>query len=195
MSVNWDEYSDLRAPIFVTDDKGLEVIVKKVKNSRWNGMSIERAYQLELEVLNLINKNYNCICGFGKSVRHFPQILDRSDEKCVFYLSKQGLDLNRYKKLVPSKIDKIKVPERRKQIQCISHNLEINKIKHLDLCSDNMCIHLNGVFSLIDFGISIIGDEAASDQIDKRNCIYDDYDQYIKMFKRTTYAILRQFNS
>jgi hypothetical protein len=95
MSVNWDEYSDLRAPILVTDDKGLEVIVKKVQNSRWNGM----------------------------------------------------------------------------------------------------CIHPNGVFSLIDFGISIIGDETTSDQIYKRNCVYDDYDQYIKMFKQTTYAILRQFNS
>jgi predicted unusual protein kinase regulating ubiquinone biosynthesis (AarF/ABC1/UbiB family) len=115
----------------------------------------EEAFLLEERCLTLLNDNFECICDEQRT--HFPKIIDHNDNKLEFRLTHCGTTLAEY-----HGANAASLPEQpnkaRKQIECIIHNLKINKIIHCDIHDKNICIDKDGNLFLIDFADALIGE-------------------------------------
>tara|TARA_B100000963_G_scaffold260829_1_gene229065 strand:- start:507 stop:1163 length:657 start_codon:yes stop_codon:yes gene_type:complete len=163
-------------------------VIKKTKLdskriNKYSGLTQKEQFILEKTCLNKINKNFTCICK--KKSNHFPKICSSTNGNLT--LTNCGVSLNNYKKYVKNnEIDPIVIKNKEEQINCILHNLEKNKVKHLDMCTDgkNLCVSKFGILSLIDFNIASINNECTTNQIRIRLESYgnnnDSYNKYMK---------------
>ena len=163
-------------------------IIKKAKLdskriNKYSGLTQKEQFVLEKTCLDKINKNFRCICK-NKS-NHFPKICSSTNGNLT--LTNCGVSLNNYKKYVKNnEIDPIVIKNKVEQLNCILHNLEKNKVKHLDMCTNgkNLCVSKFGVISLIDFNIASINNECPTEQIKRRLENYgtdkDSYNKYMK---------------
>ena len=135
--------------------------------SKWSGLTNKEQYILEKTCLEKLNNNFRCLCK--NKCRHFPKIISASGG--VLKLTNCGVSLNNYKNYVKNnEIDPIVIKNKEEQVKCILHNLEKNKVKHLDMVINgkNLCVSETGVLSLIDFNIASINNEYKTDQIKNR---------------------------
>ena len=148
----------------------------------------ETNYKLEKEALLLIKENYNCICK--NKANHFPKLIKYDDKRHMFYLSINGVNLNDYKLFLNLNVrEKIKIQNKEEQIDCIIHNLNKCKIKHLDLLPKNVCINYDGIISLIDFDMCAINNKPHGIVIRKR---YKSYTQ--ASFREQFLKIINEVN-
>jgi hypothetical protein len=167
-------------------DSECEFIEKKTKISGrginvFNGLTKKSAFKLEKDCLDLLNKNYECICE--KKSRHFPIIHNYDDINYTFNLSYCGKTIKELNSCATTKSERNKYrhPNLKSQLDCIMFNLQKNKIKHLDMHKGkNLCINKKGVLSLIDFDIAVIDDKFLSEKIEKRANYYINYEKYKK---------------
>ena len=135
--------------------------------SKWSGLTNKEQYILEKTCLEKLNNNFRCLCK--NKCNHFPKIISASGG--VLKLTNCGVSLNNYKNYVKNnEIDPIVIKNKEEQVNCILHNLEKNKVKHLDMVTNgkNLCVSETGVLSLIDFNIASINNEYKTDKIKNR---------------------------
>jgi len=135
--------------------------------SKWSGLTNKEQYILEKTCLEKLNNNFRCLCK--NKCNHFPKIISASGG--VLKLTNCGVSLNNYKNYVKNnEIDPIVIKNKEEQVKCILHNLEKNKVKHLDMVTNgkNLCVSETGVLSLIDFNIASINNEYKTDKIKNR---------------------------
>ena len=144
-----------------------KIIIKIMRdNNIWSGLTVKESFELEKDCLTLLHSNFECICG--NRCKHFPKIISCDPIIRKLIISERGYSLNKYELLLKTKkIEPIKVKNIEKQIDCIIHNLEKSKIKHLDMCPSgkNICVNKKGIISIIDFDISSINDNYNSEKI------------------------------
>ena len=113
---------------------------------------------------DILNNNFECICS-DKPRIHFPKIIKHDENELEFELTHCGNSFPEPTWGTSSPLafeEKIMAPLRErmggenppepdKQIQCIIHNLKINKIIHHGICGSHLCIDEKGNLSLIDF--------------------------------------------
>ncbi len=142
---------------------------------------LKKSFLVEKECLTALNNNFECICSretlligetivMPKSRTHFPEIVESDEKELKFKLTHRGdtiesmchgenknhgaLDLTPLPFL--SDVRALAQQHRAdKQIECIIYNLKLNKIIHLDIGVNNLCINKDGDLSLIDFGTAI----------------------------------------
>lgn len=144
---------------------------KRSNTASWNGLTNKEEFILEKTCLEKLNSNFRCLCK--KKSNHFPKLISASNG--VLKLTNCGISLNKYKKYVKyNEIDPIVIKNKEEQINCILHNLEKNKVKHLDMVTNgkNLCVSKTGVLSLIDFNIASINNEYTTDKIKNRLSLY-----------------------
>jgi tRNA A-37 threonylcarbamoyl transferase component Bud32 len=150
---------------------------EKKYNKNINGLKSFQIMHLEHECLKRLENNYRCFCCLDN---HFPKIVSVNWRKKTITMTDCGETVYNIRE-----IDKIKpgdLPIMGIQISCILDNLRRNRIKHLDIHRNNICIK-NGVIGLIDFNIAVIDDLPMSDDIKMRAKRYRD-DELGVMMKR-----------
>lgn len=140
-------------------------ITKPEEKTLLRGLSQKQAYQLEKEILLLLEKNFKCVCG--QNTYHFPKIVSFLDTKYRLKLTNCGHSLDKIR-------EKIKISNKNEQIKCIVTNLKKSNIQHLDmvLSGKNICLDTNGTLSVIDFDIASIKKSFLSTQIQDRFEMY-----------------------
>ena len=118
----------------------------------------------EYKVLKTLENNYNCTCGskhshFPKPIMQIPNLITKISNKFVVNKDKV-LDLKLNKPYIMSNAgtnflsikQKVEIPNRDKQIDCIIQNLKNNNIPYWDMVPDgrNLCLK-EGVLTIIDF--------------------------------------------
>lgn len=134
-------------------------------------MSSNRKYaktliDYEQTALTSLNSNFNCICG--KRSYHFPKIIAKDKDYTI--LSNCGKALHITEKKI------VDIPDHEEQLNCIFRNLVLNKLMHVDIRPQNICINNDDVISLIDFDMiqyfddrndTIISDKMAKHWVNK----------------------------
>lgn len=158
------------------------IIMKKARRNCFvTNLSRSETNNLEKECLQLLNKNFECICK-KKKFNHFPTFLKIDDEDKIHMtycginiktLSRENWGIYDIQKLKDNK--EIIINDAEDQINCILHNLKKNKIMNLDnhLHGNNLCI-LNNTIYMIDFGNAITPNNKRCEFIFKRNWKRDD---------------------
>ena len=156
---------------------------KRSNTASWNDLTTKEEFILEKTCLEKLNSNFRCLCK--KKSNHFPKLISASNG--VLKLTNCGISLNKYKNYVKyNEIEPVVIKNKEEQINCILHNLQKNKVKHLDMVADgkNLCVSKTGILSLIDFNISSINNECKSDKIKRRLEAYgttnDSYNKFMK---------------
>jgi hypothetical protein len=136
-------------------------ITKSEEKTILRGLSQKQAYQLEKEILLLLEKNFKCVCG--QNTYHFPKIVSSLDTKYRLKLTNCGHSLDKIR-------EKIKISNKNEQIKCIVTNLKKSNIQHLDmvLSGKNICLNTNGILSVIDFDIASIKEDFLSTELKDR---------------------------
>ena len=153
----------------------IKIPKRSFKNS--NGLSKDKYFMLEIDCLELIQKNYKCKCHKDKRRKHFPIIINYNIDKYELEMSDQGTSILQ----MISEKKKLKIKDAEKQIDCIIRNLKRSHIRHLDLhhSGKNMCVNKYGVISLIDFDVASIGSEYESTVLEERANKYGNYKSYL----------------
>ena len=184
--------------MFENSLKNMGIIIKKNKFNiflnltyNWYGLKTKDAFNLEKKCLEILNNNYECICSTKRN--HFPIIKDFNEKEQTFYLSLNGISLDKYKKY----LKKFKIVDDKdnfnEQINCIWKNLNDNGIKHLDLLPKNICINNpNKTISLIDFDIATINDDTMNNKLlIKRNTKYNEENFKYNFNKIIDYLLIK----
>ena len=133
------------------------------------GLTRIEAFLLEKKCLTLLNNNFKCICSIART--HFPKIIKCDQNKFKFILTHCGKNITEFHKArgVGRNGRGWRLSKRHeisKQVECIIHNLCLNKIIHHDIVAKNLCLNKdednNYNLSLIDFDVATIGEKSAN---------------------------------
>ena len=116
-----------------------------------------KSYQKEKYCLQKLESNYKCICK--KKCNHFPKIVSYNDKLNIIVMTHHGYDCKYLNRL-------IKVPDHKKQVECIVSNLKNSNLSQNDMLPKNICINSKGVITLIDYDLAKI-DNITDDEYQK----------------------------
>ena len=144
-------------------NKLIEKEASSLRKHNFRGINKKTAFNLEIECLQLIEKNYKCNCGLD--VYHFPKLKSYDKDQYKFKMTYCGETLDIANNLIEIKNQEL-------QIKCIVENLKRSGVYHLDMVRDgrNITINEEGIISLIDFDIASINKKFLSKNL---KCRYD----------------------